>query len=551
MPKNESGAAKRKKKREKELKIQKLPKITSFFSDKEKGNQTSVSEEVPERSTAFDDDPDDPEPLAVPDEPDLKELQEGHEDEDPSKGFDQAHLADSSLDEEDDKAAMDGDGSACLSSFPSTLLEEQYPTDKGHFPSPTQLSLEDIKFIVRLGFCRPNLDFPKDTCGTNKGRGFSSFMYNMKTDSGLILPRFWLCYSPKLNVCYCQPCWLFSDCSQADLWKEGFNDWSHLSRAVQRHEQSLNHQRACQIYRQHELLKTVDEVNQEHLQEVENYWRKVIHRIMNVTLTLACNNLSFRGHREDYHSGDTSNKGNFLAVIDLISKYDPVLEELLQKPKGTTTYLGPQIQNEIIDLLGDAVVSNIRKEIQSSPFFSIIVDSTQDIAKVDQLSIIFRYCVVISVDGVPKEIEIRESFLGFHICENQKSADLAEQVLQAMEKHQLSLNKLRGQGYDGASNMSGQYNGLQALLQQKQPLADYVHCANHNLNLVLNDSVSCVREVADFYDLVQSVYVFFCAQHIKMGSSGIQQGEHSLQDAQKIVPYKMVFKKRCAGSNAF
>jgi hypothetical protein len=37
------------------------------------------------------------------------------------------------LDEEDDKAAMDGDGSACLSSFPSTLLEEQYPTDKDIF----------------------------------------------------------------------------------------------------------------------------------------------------------------------------------------------------------------------------------------------------------------------------------------------------------------------------------------------------------------------------------------------------------------------------------
>jgi hypothetical protein len=47
--------------------------------------------------------------------------------------------------------------------------------------------------------------------------------------------------------------------------------------------------------------------------------------------------------------------------------------------------------------------------------------------------------------------------------------------------------------------MSGIYNGVQKLVQDKQPLAVYVHCAAHNLNLVLNDAVSAVLEAQTFF----------------------------------------------------
>ena len=36
---------------------------------------------------------------------------------------------------------------------------------------------------------------------------------------------------------------------------------------------------------------------------------------------------------------------------------------------------------------------------------------------------------------------------------------------------QLPISALRGQTYDGASNMSGQHKGCQALICEKQPLA--------------------------------------------------------------------------------
>ena len=43
---------------------------------------------------------------------------------------------------------------------------------------------------------------------------------------------------------------------------------------------------------------------------------------------------------------------------------------------------------------------------------------------------------------------------------------------------------LRGQYYDGASNVSAVYKGTQALILKEQPLAYYTHCSSHRLNLV-------------------------------------------------------------------
>ena len=49
----------------------------------------------------------------------------------------------------------------------------------------------------------------------------------------------------------------------------------------------------------------------------------------------------------------------------------------------------------------------------------------------------------------------------------------------------LPIENLRGQSYDGASNMSGRYNdvSLQALICQEQPLVHYTHCIAHRVNL--------------------------------------------------------------------
>jgi hypothetical protein len=149
----------------------------------------------------------------------------------------------------------------------------------------------------------------------------------------------------------------------------------------------------------------------------------VLHRIVNVTITLACNNIAFRGHRE--HNNKELNTGNCLALIDLLVRYDPVLEQLLEKPKGNITYLSPTIQNEITALLVGNIKSEIVEGLKVAQFFSIIMDTTQDVSKIDQLSTVNRYVnIPKDKNGVPTDLNVCESFFGFEIVESQKAVGL-------------------------------------------------------------------------------------------------------------------------------
>lgn len=90
--------------------------------------------------------------------------------------------------------------------------------------------------------------------------------------------------------------------------------------------------------------------------------------------------------------------------------------------------------------------------------------------------------------GKPIELEVKESFVGFIEVKSQASSDLENTVVEVIE-NVTNLSKLRGQGYDGAANMSGVYTELQARLKRRNPAARYIHCCAHSLNLVINDAV--------------------------------------------------------------
>jgi hypothetical protein len=198
-------------------------------------------------------------------------------------------------------------------------------------------------------------------------------------------------------------------------------------------------------------------VNEADIRRQANYWTQVLDRIVNVTITLACNNIAFRDHRE--HNNKELNRGDFLAVIDLSAKYDPVLEQLLEKPKGIITHLSPKIHNEIIALLAESIKSEIVVELKEAPFFSIIMETTQDVSKIDQLSTVYRYVnVPKDKNGVPTDLNIYESFLGFEVVDSQNAVSLQEQIYNSMKEKGLTLEKLRGQGYIGAATMSGVYS---------------------------------------------------------------------------------------------
>lgn len=288
-----------------------------------------------------------------------------------------------------------------------------------------------------------------------------------------MVPRKWLCYSPNIDRAYCEPCWLFADrrCpSHHPSWTVGINDWQGLSKKIKKHESSHAHIAACVTYDMWKNDLTIDaQLDSEYKSQV-NFWTQVLTRITDVTLTLVSCNLAFRGHNEKLNE---PNNGNFLSVIELLARYDPVLRELLDK-KSHVNYLSPAIQNELIALLSKRVHDEIVSEIKDAEFYSIIMDTTQEISKVDQLSQIFRYVKVRKDENDnPLGIDVTESFLGFQNITDQTAEGLQQKILDLIQSKGLSLKKCRGQGYDGASVMSGIYSGVQRRILNMEPNAVY------------------------------------------------------------------------------
>jgi len=106
-------------------------------------------------------------------------------------------------------------------------LQKDFPTDKSLFPE--LITNKNLKqSILLFGPCKPDINFPINS----DGKRFSTSYYYLKTKSGIIIPRLWLCYSVRLNKSYCETCWLFADRSYSKFksdWIDGINDWNHLS----------------------------------------------------------------------------------------------------------------------------------------------------------------------------------------------------------------------------------------------------------------------------------------------------------------------------------
>ena len=80
-------------------------------------------------------------------------------------------------------------------------------------------------------------------------------------------------------------------------------------------------------------------------------------------------NLAFRGTHEQLN---TSDNGNFLKCVEFLALFDPLMDEHLRKIKDNEThvhYLGKDIQNELIQLLSNAIKQKILASAREAKYF--------------------------------------------------------------------------------------------------------------------------------------------------------------------------------------
>uniref|UniRef100_A0A1X7UEJ2 DUF4371 domain-containing protein n=1 Tax=Amphimedon queenslandica TaxID=400682 RepID=A0A1X7UEJ2_AMPQE len=147
--------------------------------------------------------------------------------------------------------------------------------------------------------------------------------------------------------------------------------------------------------------------------------------------------IALRGHRE---AVDSLNRGNFIEILLLLSRYDHVIQDRLQKGPRNALYTSHDIQNTIIHIMGQIVRQKISNDIQRAGYYSLLVDETKDISKKEQMSFVIRY-----VD--PVSSNIAERFLTFIIAPNLTAEHLTQYILDTLSLYNINLSSMVSQGY--------------------------------------------------------------------------------------------------------
>ena len=136
------------------------------------------------------------------------------------------------------------------------------------------------------------------------------------------------------------------------------------------------------------------------------------------------------------------------------------------------------------------MLHTIVDELKAARWYAILADEVTS-HNTEHLAICVRL--------VDQNNDIREEFLAFIDIDRITGAEIADAIVKFIQDNDVPIENMRGQGHDGASNMSSDRVGVQARIQQAAPLATCVHCSGHCLNLIISKSCSLpdIRNVID------------------------------------------------------
>ena len=103
----------------------------------------------------------------------------------------------------------------------------------------------------------------------------------------------------------------------------------------------------------------------------------------------------------------------------MISNRDDVVKNKLQHGPRNAAYISHCIQDDLLKLLGNNVVSTICNRVKEARFYSIIVDELRDCSKQEQMS--FVLCFV-------NDRSVHEHFLTFIHVEKLDAASLSSYI---------------------------------------------------------------------------------------------------------------------------
>ncbi|KAL4122845.1 hypothetical protein QTP88_015112 [Uroleucon formosanum] len=181
------------------------------------------------------------------------------------------------------------------------------------------------------------------------------------------------------------------------------------------------------------------------------------------------------------NSEPTYNDGNFRALLRMrISCEDKNLTYHIENQALNASYISPMIQNNFINICGKIIQDQLVNKINQAKCFSVLVDETTDVSRVEQLPLCVRYLdnnLNIEKNEINNYV-LKEDFLQFVPVNSTTGQNLATVILVTLKNLGIKCDYLLGQGYDGAAAMSDNFKGVQSVIREVHPAALYVHCRN-------------------------------------------------------------------------
>ncbi|KAL5517959.1 hypothetical protein EMCRGX_G003613, partial [Ephydatia muelleri] len=318
-----------------------------------------------------------------------------------------------------------------------------------------RVSVSEKHDIIKLGPCQPSKHVLNHSQKSMQ-RHCSEQVF-VHSDG---VRRQWISYSVSKGALYCLPCLLFSDATlRGEHWRanqgnafttNGFCNWKKQYSAVLKHESSCAHRNA--IVSQALFLQD-DTVQQAFARadSVENARKRAI-----------------------------------------VAKNRTVLERIVK----------------VLMLLG-------RQGLPIRGHREMMTDSMTNTGNfLETLKLLSTYDPPLQ-EHLEKIIERHQSASEEHLLACQRAPgttaeDLYGVIMSVLKLRDVSFDKLIAQAYDGASNMSGCYNGLQSRIQTRiNPNILYVHCYAHCLNLVISDAAATSVDVVTLFGNLETLYVLF------------------------------------------
>ena len=278
--------------------------------------------------------------------------------------------------------------------------------------------------------------------------------------------------------------------------KEGFSSWNKPDRLLTHMGKPPNSThiiaaQMCYLMNQnqfivHALFKQDDKVKSE--------YRIRLNASINASRFLLRQGLPFRGHTE---KEEAVNKRNFLELVKYTGEQnDAIHKVILNNAPGNNQMISPVIQKDIVHSFAEEVRQAILEEI-SHGVFGLLVNESADVSHKEQMGVVLWF--------VDKRGAIKERFIGVVHVKETSSLALKSAIDDLFARYGMSVKNVRGQGYDKASNMRGEFNGLRSLVARETSSAYYVHCFAHQFQIVVVAVAKKHFDIADFFDKISTL----------------------------------------------